>query len=269
MGISFNHVRLVYLLLILASFQPCADASIFVLAICKDGVVAVADSRFAFVDITSTTGKPLAYADGMNKIMRLASAVMVETGEGFIANQRFDEFVRRFSAAPIRALEVDEILPALLEYGSQALPPSSVEALRRQHLAVAKFADGDPVICGYDGKFRPCIDQGYVQSSPTDFEKILPKLPKLSAVEVAAAARASMQRYIAVQGKQTTMGGEFSAVVLTPTGFRDLWTLSNPIQARTIDELNALVQSHKIQVTLVPPATRSELQELLESGPAQ
>jgi len=268
-GISFNHVRLVYLLLTLASFRPSADASIFVLAICKDGVVAVADSRFAFVDITSTTGKPMAYADGMNKIMRLASAVMVETGEGFIANQRFDEFVRRFSAAPIRALEVDEILPALLEYGSQTLPPSSAEVLKRQHLAVAKYSDGDPVICGYDGKFRPCIDEGYVQSSPTDFEKIVPKLPKMSAIEVAAAARASMQRYIAAQGKQTTMGGEFAAVVLTPKGFRDLWALSNPIQAQTIDELNALVQARKIQVTLVPPATWAELQELLDSGPAQ
>jgi len=253
----------------LAWFRPSADASIFVLAICKDGVVAVADSRFAFVDITSATGRPLAYADGMNKIMRLASALMVETGEGFIANERFDEFVRRFSAAPIRALEVDEILPALLEYGSQALPPSSVEALRRQHLAVAKFAGGDAVICGFDGKFRPCIDEGYVQSSPTDFEKILSKLPKMSALEVANAARASMQRYIAAQGKQTTMGGEFAAVVLTPKGFRDLWMLSNPIQARTIDELNALVQARKIQVTLVPPATWADLQELLDSGPAQ
>lgn len=256
-------------MLLLAGLQPRAGASIFVLAICKDGVVAVADSRFAFVDITSTTGKPLAYADGMNKIMRLAGAVMVETGEGFIANQRFDEFVRRFSAAPIRALEVDEILPALLEYGSQTLSPFAVEALKRQHLAVAKFVDGDAVICGYDGKLRPCIDAGYVQSSPTDFDKILPKLAKMPAIEVAAAARASMLRYIAAKGKQTTMGGEFSAVVLTPKGFRDLWTLSNPIQARSIDELNALVQARKIQVTLVPPATWPELQELLDSGPAQ
>jgi len=253
----------------LAVYRPAADASIFVLAICKDGVVAAADSRFAFVDATSKTGKPLAYADGMNKIMRLASALMVETGQGFIANERFDEFVRRFSALPIRALEVNEILPALLEYGNQTLPPSALEALKKQHLAVAQFADGDPVICGYDGKFRPCIDQGYIQSSPTDFEKIVAKLPKMTAIEVAAAARASMQRYIAAKGSQTTMGGEFSAVVLTPKGFRELWTLSNPIQARSIDELNVLVQNHKIQVTLVPPATWAELQELLDSGPAQ
>ncbi len=261
--------RAIRILLLFALWKASAPASIFILAISKDGVVAVADSRFAFADVTRPNGQPLAYADGINKIMRFDSAVMVETGQGFIANERFDEFVKRFSAAPIRALEVDEILPTLIDYGEQTLPPVGVEMLRRQHLAVAKFADGDPVICGYDGKFRPCIDQGYVQSSPTDFEKLVAKLPKMSAMDVAIAARASMQRYIAANGKQVTMGGEFSAAVLTPFGIRDLWVLKNPIQARTVDELNMLIQARKIPVTLVPPTTWGEFQELLDSGPAQ
>jgi hypothetical protein len=255
--------------LILAGLVIQARASIFILAICKDGVVAVADSRFAFVDNTSKTQKPLAYADGLSKIIRLDSALMVETGQGFIGNERFDQFVRRFSAAPIPPLEVDEILPTLIQFGNQTLPPVVAGMLRKQHLAVAKFEDGDAVICGYDGKMRPCIDQGYVQSSPTDFAKLLDKLPKMSSIEVAYAARASMRRYITAEGKQTTMGGEFSAMVLTRNGFRDLWTLKNPLQARTVDELNALVQSRKIPVTLVPPATWADLKELLDSGPAQ
>ena len=55
-----KNVRLVISLLVLTLFEIDASASIFVLAICKDGVVAVADSRFAFVDITSASGKPLA-----------------------------------------------------------------------------------------------------------------------------------------------------------------------------------------------------------------
>lgn len=262
-------VRPIRILFILAVFQICSSASIFILAICKDGVVAVADSRFAFADVTRPNGQPLAYADGINKIIRFDSALMVETGQGFIANQRFDEFVKQFSAAPIRALEVDEILPALIEYGAQTLPPVGVEMLRRQHLAVAKFSEGDAVICGYDGKLRPCIDAGYVQSSPTDFDKLLNRLPKMSGIDVANAARASMQRYITANGKQVTMGGEFSAALLTPYGIRDLWVLKNPIQARTVDELNTLVQARKIPVTLVPPVTWAEFQELLDSGPAQ
>lgn len=261
--------RFAYLMSILIALAISAHASIFVLAICKDGVVAVADSRFTFVDSTSTSGQPLAYADGLNKIMRLNSALMVETGEGFIGNERFDAFVKRFTAAPIPALDVQEILPALLEYGSLTLAPGPKAMLMRQHLAIAKFSGGDPVICGYDGKLRPCIDQGYVQSSPTDFEKLTAKLPKMSSLEVAIAARASMQRYIAAQGKQNTMGGEFAAVALTPAGFRELWTLKNPVQARTVDELNALVQARKIPVTLVTPATWAGLKELLDSGPAQ
>lgn len=263
-------MRLVGILLIAVWFAAAAHASIFVLAICKDGVVAVSDSRFAFVDVTAVTDRPLAYADGMNKIIRLDSALMVETGQGFIGNERFDQFVGRFAGAESRRLEVDEILPALIEYGSRTLHGGGVvEALNRQHLAVAKFADGIPVICGFDGKFRPCIDEGYVQSSPTDFDQLFRKLPTMSAAEVANAARESMQRYIKAKGKQLTMGGEFSAALLTSTGIRDLWTLTNPIQARTVDELNTLVQSRKIPVTLVPPATWSDLRELLDSGPAR
>lgn len=262
-------MRLAYISLILAWLASSANASIFVLAICKEGVVAVADSRLAFVDITSVTDRPVAYADGLNKIIRLDSAaLMVETGQGFIANQRFDDFVARFAPSAAH-LEVDEILPALMQYGQRTLHADGAQALNKQHLAVAKFADGIPVICGFDGKFRPCIDQGYVQSSPTDFEQLFEKLPAMSALETANAARDSMRRYIAEKGKQLTMGGEFSAALLTPAGIRDLWTLSNPIQAHTVDELNALVQGRKIQITLVPPATWTDLRELLESGPAR
>lgn len=262
-------MRLAHISLILASFAATADASIFILAISKDGIVAVADSRFAFADITSITDRPIAYADGMNKIIRLDSALMVETGQGFIGNQRFDDFVGRFASSAGR-LEVDEILPALLEYGHRTLHAEGIEALNKQHLAVAKFADGVPVLCGFDGKLRPCIDEGYVQSSPTDFDELFHKLPTMSAIEVANAARASMQRYIKGKGKQLTMGGEFSAALLTPAGtIRDLWTLTNPIQAHTVDELNTLVQTRKIQVTLVPPASWSDLRELLDSGPAR
>jgi hypothetical protein len=50
--------------LILAFLEASASASIFVVAICKDGIVAVADSRFAFTDADNPTGQPLAYADG-------------------------------------------------------------------------------------------------------------------------------------------------------------------------------------------------------------
>ena len=114
--------RTIRILAAVALTQIAASASIFVLAICKDGVVAVADSRFAFADVTRPDGPPLAYADGINKIMRFDSALIAETGQGFIANERFDEFVKRFSAAPIRELEVDEILPALIQFGAESLP---------------------------------------------------------------------------------------------------------------------------------------------------
>ena len=91
----------------------------------------------------------------------------------------------------------------------------------------------------------------------------------MSAVETASAAEASMERYIAARNRTTTMGGEFSAALVTPTAVRDLWTLRNPIQARTLDELIAQVLSRKISVTLVPPAKWSDLTELLGSGPAK
>ena len=255
-----DFVRLCRIALMVVFFALRASASIFIMAICKDGVVAVADSRMAFSDVTSATDRPLAYADGLNKITRFDSALLAATGQGFIGEDRFDDVVRRF-AASAGPLAPEAILPGLIRWTGSAL--------RQQHLAVAKFANGKPVICGYDGQYRSCIGEAYVQSSPTDFENVRAKLTTMSAMEVAAAARSSMQRYITAKGKGATMGGEFPAVVLTAAGARDLWTLKNPIQAGTIDELVALVRSGKIQVTLVPPATRADLDDLLDSGPVR
>ena len=254
-------MRLLRGLLIVALFQLNAAASIFVIAICKDGIIAVADSRLTFSD--NQTGRPVAYADGLNKIVRFDSAVMAETGQGFLAGRRFDEFVTQFavSAGP---LSPDGILPALLRYGSRTLAAEDLRILAVQHMAVARFRNGEPWICGYDGKFRPCVHQDYIQSSPTDFEMLRNRLPVMSALETAAAARRSMERYIAAAGKGATMGGEFSAVLLTPGGTRDLWTLPNPIPARSIDDLVSLVTARKLRVTLIPPATQADLDRLLE-----
>jgi hypothetical protein len=252
--------------LLLAIACVPARASIFIVAICKDGIVAVADSRFTFSD--NSTGRALAYADGLDKIIHLHAALLAETGQGFIGDQRFDLFVKRFEEAA-GPLPVELLLPTLLEYGSRRLPPEDLQTLERQHMAVAKFRRERPVICGYDGRLLPCVDRGYVQSSSTDFERLAGKLPAMPASEVATEARASMERYIAAQRKSATMGGEFSAVVLTPSGMRDLWLLRNPVPAQTLDELIALVASRRISVTLIPPATRSDLDQLLGSGAAR
>jgi hypothetical protein len=254
-------MRLLRAALILASFAGSAFPSIFVAAICKDGVVVIADSRLTFTD--NQTGQPVAYADGLNKIIRFDSAVMAETGQGFLTDQRFDVFVKQF-ADSMGSLAADAILPALLQYGSRKLALDDLEILKRQHMAVAKFSNGAPLLCGYDVKYRPCVGKDYIQSSPTDFDRLRAKLPAMSALEVAAEARASMQRYIAATGKSATMGGEFSAVLLTASGIRDLWTLQNPITARSLDELVDQVAAHKIRVTLIPPATTADLERLLQ-----
>jgi hypothetical protein len=252
--------------LYLTLFCVPAPASIFIAAICKDGVVAIADSRFTFFD--NDTGRALAYADGLEKIIRLHGALLAETGQGFIGDERFDQFLKRFEKA-VGPLPVELLLPSLLKFGGRRLPADDQGVLEKQHMAVAKFRRDGPVICGYDGRFRPCVDRGYVQSSPTDFERVAGRLPAMPASQVAAEARASMQRYIAAQRKSATMGGEFSAMVLTPSGIRDLWPLTYAVSARTLDELIALVADRKIPVTLIPPATRSDLDMLLESGPAR
>lgn len=247
-------------LLLLLACLP-ARASIFIVAICKDGVVAVADSRFTFFD--NDTGRALAYADGLEKIIRLHSALLAETGQGFLADERFDLFVKRFEDSA-GSLPVESLLPSLLEYGARRLAAEDQWVLEQQHMAVAKFRGERPMICGYDGRLRPCVDRGYVQSSPTDFERLAGKLGAMPAREVAAQARASMERYIASNHKSTTMGGEFSAVVLTPSEIRSLWLLRNPVTARSLDELISLVAARRIEVTLIPPATRSDLERLLE-----
>ncbi|HEY7388883.1 MAG TPA: hypothetical protein VH640_10260, partial [Bryobacteraceae bacterium] len=161
-----------------------ARASIFIVAISKDGIVAVADSRFTFAD--SETGRDLAYADGIEKIIRFDSALLAETGQGFLSEERFDNFVARFAGAS-RGLPVEVLLPSLLDYGHRRLAAEDIPALEHQHMAVAKYRRNQPMICGYDGRFRPCITRGYVQSSPTDFENLADKLPAMPALEVAEA----------------------------------------------------------------------------------
>jgi hypothetical protein len=247
----------------LAFFSSLADASIFIVAICQDGIVAVADSRFTFFD--NDTGRAVAYADGLEKIIHLDGALLAETGQGFIGDERFDLFLKRFEndAGPLPA---ELLLPSLLEYGGRRLPLEDQQVLQQQHMAVAKFRREEPIICGYDGKPRPCVDRGYLESSPTDFEKLIGRLPTMPASEAAAEARASMERYIAAHRKSATMGGDFSAAVLTQSGIRNLWLLPKPVPARTLDELIALVVARKIRVTLIPPATRSDLETLLKSG---
>lgn len=245
--------------MLLACFP--ARASIFIVAICRDGVVAVADSRFTFFD--NETGRAVAYADGIDKIVWLHDALLAETGQGFLGDERFDLFVKRFQngAGP---LPVELLLPSLLEYGARRLPAEDQRVLEQQHMAVAKFRGERPMICGYDGRLRPCVGRGYVQSSPTDFERLAGRLGTMPAGEVATQARASMERYITSYHKSTTMGGEFSAVLMTPSEIRNLWLLRNPVPARTLDELISLVVARRIEVTLIPPATRSDLERLLE-----
>jgi len=243
-----------------------AKASIFIVAICKDGILAVADSRFTLFD--NDTGRAVAYADGLDKIIHLRAALLAETGQGFIGDERFDLFLKRFEEAA-GPLPVEMLLPSLLGFGARRLPAEDQRVLEQQHMAVAKFRGEQPIICGYDGRLRPCVDRGYVQSSPTDFDRLAPRLPALSASAAASEARSSMERYIAAQHKSATMGGEFSAAILNPGGIHDLWPLRNPIQARTLEELTALIRARRIPVTLIPPSTRSDLDMLLDSGPAR
>lgn len=247
-------------MLVLLAYFP-ARASIFIVAICKDGVVAVADSRFTFFD--NQTGRALAYADGLEKIVRLHAGLLAETGQGFMGDERFDLFLKRFEDGA-GSLPVESLLPSLLEYGARRLSAEDRRVLEQQHMAVAKFRGERSMICGYDGRLRPCIDHGYVQSSPTDFEKLTGRLTSMSASETAIQARASMQRYISDQRKSAIMGGEFSAAVLTPSGTRNLWIVRKPVLARTLDELISMVAGRRIEVTLIPPATQPDLDRLLE-----
>jgi hypothetical protein len=214
----------------------------------------------------------VAYADGLDKIIRLHDALLAETGQGFIGDERFDLFVKRFEdgGGPLPA---ELFFRSLLDYGSRRLPPEDVPALAKQHMAVAKFRrqrhgqplrSAEPIICGYAGRLLPCIDRGYVQSSPTDFAKLTSRLSNMSASETAIQARASMERYISDQRKSATMGGEFSAAVLTPSGIRNLWAVRKPVLARTLDELISMVAGRRIEVTLIPPATQPDLDKLLE-----
>src|SRR3974390_1893696 len=141
--------------LLLAFACVPARASIFIVAICKDGIVAVADSRLTFSD--NDTGRVLAYADGLEKIIHLPSALLAVTGQGVIGDERFDLFLKRFEEAA-GPLPVELLLPSLLEFGGRRLAAEDQRVLEQQHMALAKFRRERPIICGYDGRLRPCID---------------------------------------------------------------------------------------------------------------
>ena len=239
--------------------QPCT-ASLFIVAICRDGIVAVADSRITF----QIDRVPIGYADGMEKLIALENAVIAQAGYGFIGHHRFDTLFQRFYAATSRQ-SIQQVLPDFLTFASGQLTPEADRLLDTQRMAIARYEKGRPVICVVaNRKQSPCISEGaFLSMAGMDFPAITQSLPAMTAGETARAARDSMERFIQDRKYRYVAGGQYSAVIVTKKSVKRMWSITDPICAMNSDEVNADARSGKIRFVPIPPTTPAELRDAL------
>lgn len=242
--------------------------SIFIAAICKDGIIVVSDSRGSVLDKRRGAGAPIAYFDGIQKIFFVGDRAVVNTGQGFIGTMPIRKLWER-TFAEFPRISMESFLPRAFEIStSQEASPDALALLKKHRIALAGFRERRPAICYYDGDEEfGCTNDGFVQSSPTTFRNFRDRLPSMTMAEATTLAKQSMVDYITADPKRKlTMGGDFHVAQVTMTG--PSWTPPKPTGRRwnNADEFIAALRGGQVPLTLVPPATRMDLEELLSGG---
>ena len=266
-----NTTRLCALLLLemthLLAQNYSIGGSIFIAAICKDGILIVSDSRGSVLDKRLRAATPIAYFDGIQKIFFLGDRAVVNTGQGFIGDipigSLWDKSRERFPESPL-----DAFLPNAFELARSLVSLDAVTLLKKNMIALAGVQQRSAAICYYDGDGAfGCIHDGLVQSSPTKFVNYQSQLVAMTMVDAQVIATQSIVDYIAADPKRKlTMGGDFHVAHVTASG--PSWVPLAPTVQRwaNAEEMIRAIRGGQVSITLVPPSTRRELDELLSGG---
>jgi hypothetical protein len=244
--------------------------SFVIAAICKDGIIIASDSRGNIFDNTDKQQTPIAYFDTIQKIFPIGSNAIAETGQGLILNIFFSAIVKDF-INHTSDIPVDMLLPTFIEYCDRQLPSKAVIEIRKQKLFAIGYMNDSPAICYYnkdqpEGCFGCIQDHGFIESAPTILmdEK---ELTLLSCKQAAARVKNAIQMYAKENERWKTIGGPISILFVSKTG--PIW-IENQLPAQRWTYIQAFVseyQKGKIKLHLIPPATKQQLDNLMDTVP--
>jgi hypothetical protein len=256
--------------LCLVASRLLLKGSFVIAAICRDGIVLASESRANIFDKTDREQKPIAYYDGIQKLFPIRSVAMAETGQGLILNVFFSAFVSQFAQATLTNLKVDELLPMFINYCEQQFPLASQE-IKKQKLFSAGYINNRPTICYFNidqpqGPFGCIQDSGFIESDQSLLAEYASQLSSLSAQKLATVAKEAIQSYASHGERWKTIGGSIDVLLVTRNRCR--WLDKSPTRNwKYIQDMIRDYRDGKLQLNLIPPATRKQLDDLLATVP--
>lgn len=259
----------------LQAFAACSlflKGSFVIAAICRDGIVLASDSRANIFDKTDKEQKPIAYYDGMQKIYPLGSVAMAETGQGLILNVFFSAIIDQFSQAMGRNCRADQLLPMFIGYCEQRFPLVAAQEIKKQKLFSVGYINHHPTICYFNayqpaGPFGRIQDSGLIESDRTLLAKCVDQLSCLSAKKVAALSKRAIESYARRGERWKTIGGPIDVLLVSRSGCQWLEKNSSTRNWEYIQDLIRDYRDGKLELNLIPPATRKQLDDLLATVP--
>lgn len=232
--------------------------------ICQDGIIMASESRANIFDKTDKKQEPIAYYDTEQKVFPFGNCAIAQTGQGLILNVFFSAVVKRFSNWPVLPRNV---IPAFLDYCSRSFPVEFVKEVRKQKLIAAGYTGNQPTICYFNEAQTPplgCIqDRGYIQSAPTILQNHNASI--MSADEATDLAEKAIQGYAEEGDRWKTIGGPVRILLITKEGCQ--WIKNTPPEQKWtyIKDFAKDYRSGKVEVNLIPPASKGRLDELLSN----
>lgn len=256
----------------LGDCRAILKGSFVIAAICKDGIVLASESRANIFDKTDENQEPIAYYNGIQKIFPVGSAAMAETGQGLILNVFFSTIVSQFTQELRVDLRVNQLLPAFISYCEQRLPPSAVSEVKRQKLFSAGYIESHATICYFnqdqpDAPFGCIQDSGFIQSDITLLTEYAQELPTMPANKVMDLAIEAIETYAAKAERWKTIGGPIDVLLVSEKGCRWLGKNSPTKDWKYIQDLIIAYRAGELEINLIPPADREQLENLLATVP--
>jgi len=155
-----------------------------------------------------------------------------------------------------------------IRYCEQRFPSTAVIEIKRQKLFSAGYINHHPTICYFNedqpnGPFGCIQNSGYIQYDVSLLAEYAQQLPSLSAERVATLSKEAIQSYAEEGERWKRIGGPIDVLLVTRTGCRWLEKNSLPRNWKYIQDLIREYRDGELELNLIPPATRTQLEDLL------
>lgn len=246
---------------------PYTSGGSFAIAVvCDDEILIGADSRGTIRD---STGRELAYWDGVQKVFPIGKAALAYTGLETIQNIYFGAIINAFTQTVSDDIPLENIIPKFLDYTDATFPNEVRKLIRAQLLITAGFSEGKAFACYYninqtDGTTMAC-SLGLVSSDRTIIDDRKEELRSMNAQDVGKLIREAILRY--AKDKNTRdIGGPILIRAISEQGTRWLDDAPTPTRWTYIHEFAASYWADEVKLNLLPGVTKEELEATIRLG---